>query len=46
VLVTSTAVLVGNLVADILLRFNDPRLREGEARRAGSGRARTIYRAS
>jgi peptide/nickel transport system permease protein len=46
VLVTSTAVLVGNLIADILLRFNDPRLREGEARRAGSGRARTISRAS
>lgn len=28
VLVTSTAVLIGNLIADILLRFNDPRLRE------------------
>jgi peptide/nickel transport system permease protein len=28
VLITSIAVLVGNLVADILLRFNDPRLRE------------------
>lgn len=27
VLVTSTAVLVGNLIADILLRLNDPRLR-------------------
>jgi peptide/nickel transport system permease protein len=34
VLVTATAVLVGNLIADILLRFNDPRLREGETRRA------------
>lgn len=28
VLATSTAVLVGNLLADILLRLNDPRLRE------------------
>jgi peptide/nickel transport system permease protein len=36
VLVTATAVLVGNLIADILLRFNDPRLREGEMRRAVS----------
>jgi peptide/nickel transport system permease protein len=34
VLVTATAVLVGNLIADIMLRFNDPRLREGEMRRA------------
>ncbi|HEY0380505.1 MAG TPA: ABC transporter permease [Pyrinomonadaceae bacterium] len=32
VLVTSTAVLVGNLIADILLRLNDPRLREEEGR--------------
>ncbi len=32
VLVTSTAVLVGNLIADVLLRFNDPRLREDSAR--------------
>ena len=32
VLVTSTAVLVGNLVADVLLRLNDPRLREEEGR--------------
>ena len=32
VLVTSTAVLVGNLIADILLRMNDPRLREEEGR--------------
>ena len=31
VLVTSTAVLAGNLVADILLRFNDPRLRREDA---------------
>lgn len=28
VLVTATAVLIGNLIADILLRLNDPRLRE------------------
>lgn len=27
VLVSATAVLIGNLIADILLRFNDPRLR-------------------
>lgn len=32
VLVTSTAVLVGNLIADIMLRVNDPRLREEEGR--------------
>jgi peptide/nickel transport system permease protein len=32
VLVTSTAVLVGNLLADILLRLNDPRLRADETR--------------
>lgn len=31
VLVTATAVLAGNLVADILLRLNDPRLRLDEA---------------
>jgi peptide/nickel transport system permease protein len=30
VLVTATAVLIGNLVADILLRLNDPRLGEEE----------------
>lgn len=34
VLVTSTAVLAGNLLADILQRANDPRLREGDARTA------------
>jgi peptide/nickel transport system permease protein len=34
VLVTATAVLIGNLIADILLRFNDPRLREDATRRA------------
>ncbi|HJU54532.1 MAG TPA: ABC transporter permease [Pyrinomonadaceae bacterium] len=32
VLVTSTAVLIGNLIADIMLRVNDPRLREEEGR--------------
>jgi peptide/nickel transport system permease protein len=32
VLITSIAVLVGNLLADILLRFNDPRLREDAMR--------------
>jgi peptide/nickel transport system permease protein len=32
VLVTATAVLFGNLIADILLRLNDPRLRERERR--------------
>ena len=31
VLITATAVLVGNLVADILLRLNDPRLRDTHA---------------
>jgi peptide/nickel transport system permease protein len=36
VMVTATAVLVGNLIADILLRFNDPRLREDETSRAVS----------
>jgi peptide/nickel transport system permease protein len=42
VLVTSIAVLIGNLVADILLRFNDPRLREdaaGIATQAGTATA-------
>jgi peptide/nickel transport system permease protein len=34
VLITSIAVLVGNLIADILLRFNDPRLREDAGRAA------------
>ncbi len=37
VLVTATAVLAGNIIADILLRLNDPRLREHEDRLA-SGR--------
>jgi peptide/nickel transport system permease protein len=39
VLITSTAVLAGNLLADILLRLNDPRLREDETRAATSARA-------
>jgi peptide/nickel transport system permease protein len=38
VLVTSTAVLIGNLLADILLRLNDPRLREDETRLTTSQR--------
>jgi peptide/nickel transport system permease protein len=33
VLTTATAVLVGNLIADILLRANDPRIRDDELRR-------------
>lgn len=38
VLITATAVLIGNLAADILLCLNDPRLRHG-AYGASSGRA-------
>jgi peptide/nickel transport system permease protein len=34
VMITATAVLVGNLAADVLLRLNDPRLREDERARA------------
>jgi peptide/nickel transport system permease protein len=41
VLITSTAVLIGNLLADILLRFNDPRLREDETRHTTSARVKT-----
>lgn len=37
VLVTSTAVLVGNMLADILLRLNDPRLQDDAPRRAATG---------
>jgi peptide/nickel transport system permease protein len=37
VLITSTAVLIGNLIADIMLRLNDPRLREDETRTAAAG---------
>ena len=38
VLVTSLAVLVGNLLADILLRINDPRIREDETRLSTTAR--------
>ena len=41
VLVTSVAVLIGNLVSDILLRFNDPRLREDAMKGAASPRTQT-----
>jgi peptide/nickel transport system permease protein len=40
VLVTATAVLVGNLVADILLRLNDPRLSEEESAAARTSDAK------
>jgi peptide/nickel transport system permease protein len=36
VLITATAVLIGNLVADILLCLNDPRLRHGASTVAGA----------
>ncbi|HEX8745585.1 MAG TPA: ABC transporter permease [Pyrinomonadaceae bacterium] len=39
VLITATAVLVGNLVADILLCLNDPRLRQGAGKAVASGGA-------
>lgn len=42
VLITSTAVLLGNLLADTLLRLNDPRLREDETRLKTSARASAI----
>jgi len=42
VLITSTAVLLGNLLADILLRLNDPRLREDETRSKTLERARPM----
>lgn len=35
VLITATAVLIGNLVADILLCLNDPRLRQGAVSSSG-----------
>jgi peptide/nickel transport system permease protein len=38
VLVTATAVLIGNLCADILLRVNDPRLRAADAPAATDAR--------
>ena len=36
VMITATAVLIGNLFADILLRLNDPRLRHDHATRRSS----------
>lgn len=39
VLVTATAVLVGNLLADVLLCLNDPRLRHGVAHTAAAREA-------
>lgn len=39
VLITATAVLIGNLVADILLCLNDPRLRQGAGTASASGGA-------
>lgn len=39
VVMTATAVLVGNLAADILLRLNDPRLRREETTRTNAPRA-------
>ncbi|MFN2481403.1 MAG: ABC transporter permease, partial [Pyrinomonadaceae bacterium] len=39
VMVTATAVLLGNLCADVLLRLNDPRLRRDERARATPRRA-------
>jgi peptide/nickel transport system permease protein len=46
VLVTATAVLIGNLAADIFLRFNDPRLRESGAARTTSSTNATATPAS
>jgi len=46
VLVTATAVLLGNLIADILLRVNDPRLREDETRRGISAKNITTSNAA
>jgi peptide/nickel transport system permease protein len=43
VLLTSTAVLVGNLLADILLRLNDPRLREDEIKHKASQRPSAMH---
>ncbi|MDQ1590448.1 MAG: peptide/nickel transport system permease protein [Pyrinomonadaceae bacterium] len=42
VMVTATAVLVGNLVADILLRLNDPRLRQDHAQKTRRGTNRSL----
>lgn len=41
VLITATAVLFGNLVSDILLCLNDPRLRQGAGGHGASSRAAT-----
>jgi peptide/nickel transport system permease protein len=37
VMITATAVLIGNLIADILLRLNDPRLRRDQSAHTGRG---------
>jgi peptide/nickel transport system permease protein len=45
VMVTATAVLVGNLLADIMLRLNEPRMRARDSARAarrGSGGRTTL----
>ena len=42
VLITAAAVLLGNLLADILLCLNDPRLRRGAKTSGGLSRATTI----
>jgi peptide/nickel transport system permease protein len=46
VMITATAVLAGNLLADILLRLNDPRLRprrtHARTRRGGAGGGRPL----
>ncbi len=41
VLVSATAVLVGNLLGDVLLRLNDPRLRQSGTRKSSSSLATT-----
>lgn len=42
VMVTATAVLVGNTIADVLLRVNDPRLRRDEAKPASASPASSV----
>ncbi|HEX8422876.1 MAG TPA: ABC transporter permease [Pyrinomonadaceae bacterium] len=42
VMITATAVLVGNLCADIMLRLNDPRLRQDHSARAPKGARRAL----
>ena len=44
VMITATAVLAGNLLADILLRINDPRLRRTDGNSGGAA-TRTVSRA-